>query len=332
VDEFPWPLYVSALLTGLVFGYVIQRGGFCLTRAISNAALTGDTTILRAYLLALLVAMVGVQALEVSGVVEIPIRPLHWLANISGGLLFGVGMIIAGGCAGSTWYRLGEGAIGAGVVLVGFAIGATTARVGLLRPVREALQRPALTAGDGSAPTLYGVTGLSPWIVIAILAAAGAAWLFRARGEPEHGKWPWVLTGVAVGVMITVGWWASSFGDRPLGISFAANTGEILTYPMVGFPTRITWGMVMAMAVPIGAFGGAWGAGEFRWKLPPGWSLVKIFAGGLIMGGSALIAEGCNITQGLTNSATLALGSLLTFASMGAGAWGTVWALYLRES
>ena len=56
MDEFPWALCASALATGLVFGFVTQRGGFCLTRAISNAALMGDTTILRAYVLALLVA------------------------------------------------------------------------------------------------------------------------------------------------------------------------------------------------------------------------------------------------------------------------------------
>jgi hypothetical protein len=50
------------------------------------------------------------------------------------------------------------------------------------------------------------------------------------------------------------------------------------------------------------------------------------------MGGAALLAEGCNINQGLTNSATLALGSLLTFASMMGGAWLALWALYLRKS
>jgi hypothetical protein len=49
------------------------------------------------------------------------------------------------------------------------------------------------------------------------------------------------------------------------------------------------------------------------------------------MGGAALLADGCNITQGLTNSATLSIGSLVTFASMGAGAWLTLWALYLRK-
>jgi len=331
MEELPWALYASALATGIVFGYVMQRGGFCLTRAISNAALTGDTAILRAYLLALLVAMVGVQVLGVTGAVDIPLRPLHWLANVAGGLLFGVGMIVSGGCSGSTWYRLGEGAVGAAVVLLGFAIGATVVGVGLLAPARAALQRVSLT-WDGAPPTLYGVAGLSPWIVIVVVAVAAAVWLARGRAEPEHGKWRWPVTGLAVGVMITVGWWASTYGDRPVGITFAANTGHLLTYPMVGFPNRVTWSMVMALGVPAGAFAGAWWAGEFRWRLPASGSLLKLFGGGLLMGGAALVAEGCNINQGLTNSATLALGSLLTFLSMGAGAWATLWALYLRKS
>jgi hypothetical protein len=329
MDEFPWALYASALATGLVFGYVVQRGGFCLTRAIANAALSRDTTLLRAYVLALLVAMVGVQILQVTGAVAIEIRPLHWLANALGGVLFGVGMILAGGCSGSTWYRVGEGAVGAWVVLLGFAIGATVVGVGALAPVRAALQRPAIAWGDAN-PTLANVAGVSPWAAIAILAAVAAPWLMRGRSRVEHGKWRWWLTGLAVGATIALGWWTSTFGGRATGITFAANTGHLLTYPMVGFPNRITWGMVMAVGVAFGAFMGAWWAGEFRWKLPPGWSLVKLFGGGLLMGGAALLAEGCNINQGLTNSATLALGSLLTFASMAAGGWLTLWVLYIR--
>lgn len=331
MDELPWALAVSALGTGLVFGYVIQRGGFCLTRAISNVVLMRDATILRAYVLALVVAMVGVQILTATGLVDIPIRPLRPVSNILGGVLFGFGMILSGGCSGSTWYRVGEGAIGAWVVLLGFAIGATAVRVGALSPLRATLQKTTVALG-GEAPTLANVLGVPPWVVIAALLVVAGFWLARGRGEPEHGKWRWPVTGAAVGVMITAGWWASSFGDRPVGITFAANTGELLTYPMVGFPTRVTWSMLMALGVPVGAFAGAYSAGEFRWKLPPGWSLVELFAGGLLMGGSALLADGCNINQGLTNSATLALGSLLTFASMGTGAWLALWALFLRKA
>jgi len=249
-----------------------------------------------------------------------------------GGLLFGVGIILSGGCSGSTWYRVGEGAIGAWVVLLGFALGATTAGVGILSPVRTLLQKPAITAGDGGAATLANIVGLSPWIVIAVIGVLAGIWLLRGQREPEHGKWPWPVTGASVGVMISVGWWASAFGDRPVGITFAANTGQLLTYPLVGYPNRLTWSMLMALGVPIGAFVAAWTTDQFGWKLPAGWSLVKIFAGGLLMGASALVAEGCNINQGLTNSATLALGSLLTLASMAAGACGTLWFLFLRRS
>jgi hypothetical protein len=49
------------------------------------------------------------------------------------------------------------------------------------------------------------------------------------------------------------------------------------------------------------------------------------------MGAAALVADGCNITQGLTNSATLSVGSLAAFVAMGAGASLTLWALYLRR-
>lgn len=332
MDDLPWTLSLSALGTGLIFGYAIQRGGFCLTRALSNAVLMRDGNILRAYVLALLVAMVGVQLIETLGLVDIPLRPLRWLSNIAGGLLFGVGMILSGGCSGSTWYRVGEGAIGAWVVLLGFAIGATTAGIGLLSPLRSLLQKPTITVGDGAAPTLANIAGLSPWIVIVVLAVLGGVWLMRGPREPEHGKWPWPVTGAAVGVIIALGWWTSAYGDRPVGITFAANTGHLLTYPMVGYPNRVTWSMLMALGVPVGAFIAAWSTNQFGWKLPAASSLVKIFSGGLLMGTAALVAEGCNINQGLTNSATLALGSLLTFASMCAGAGATLWFLFLRKA
>jgi uncharacterized protein len=324
-----WPFYISAVIAGASFGYVIQRGGFCLMRALANLFLMGDTTIARAYALALLVAMAGVQALSASGLVEFPIRPLHWVSNVIGGLLFGAGMVLAGGCSGSTWYRAGEGAIGAWVILLGFAMGATAARLGSLSSVRAALQAPTVAAADGAAPTLATALGVSPWLVIAALWILCGIWLVRSPGaQTQHGKWPWHVTGAAVGVLIAAGWWASSFGERAGGITFAVNTGELLTYPLVGFPNRVNWSMVMLLAVPAGAFAAASPAGDFRWKLPPGSSLVKIFLGGLLMGGSAILAEGCNITQGLTNGSTLSLGSLLTLVSILVGGWLTLRALY----
>lgn len=330
MDESFWPFFLTAVGTGLAFGYATQRGGFCLTRALSNLFIMRDATILRAYLLALLVAMVGVHLLGAAGLVEIPIRSFRWLSNLIGGFVFGIGMILSGGCSGSTWYRLGEGAVGAGVVLLGFAMGATTTAVGALAPLRRQLQTPTVTVG-GAAPTLPSLIGVSPWVVILALGLGVAWFLWRGAGEPEHGKWPWPVTGVVVGLLIAAGWFTSSFGESPTGITFAINTSHALTYPLVGYPNRVNWSMVLLLGVPVGAFLGAWQAGEFRWKLPPGWSLIKIFIGGLTMGVGAILAEGCNITQGLTNSATLAVGSLVAFGAMGLGAYVAVWAMFLRR-
>ena len=46
--DIEWPFYLSALAAGGLWGYVTQRGGFCLVRAVSNMVLMGDATILRA--------------------------------------------------------------------------------------------------------------------------------------------------------------------------------------------------------------------------------------------------------------------------------------------
>lgn len=329
MDDRQWPFVVSALLAGGAFGYVAQRGGFCLTRALSNLVLMGDATIARAYLLALVVAMIGVHALQTLGLVEIPIRPFRWLANVVGGAAFGVGMIVAGGCATSTWYRVGEGAIGAWMILVGFAMGATTANVGALTPLRRRLQESSFTI-DGAPPTLPALLGLPAWAVVAVLALAAGVLLARGPTEGEHRKWRWWITGLLAGLLIAAGWWASTFGGTPTGLTFASNTGFLLTYPLVGYPTRLSWGMLMVIGVPIGALIGARSAGEFHWKLPPSSSVIKLFAGGVLMGASAVVADGCNVTQGLTNSATLALGSLTAFASMWIGGYAALWFLFLR--
>ena len=154
-------------------------------------------------------------------------------------------------------------------------------------------------------------------------------WLVRNRPEErEHGKWRWPVTGGAIGVVIVLGWYLSTLGGSPTGITFAANTGHLLTYPLVGYPTGSPGAWCCSSASSLGAALAAWRAGEFAWKPVPGFTIVKLFVGGLVMGAGALVADGCNVTQGLTNSATLALGSLTAFASMLVGGWVALWALF----
>jgi hypothetical protein len=82
--------------------------------------------------------------------------------------------------------------------------------------------------------------------------------------------------------------------------------------------------MLLPPGVVAGAALAAWRHGQFAWKAPPGFTGVKLFLSGLLMGVGALVADGCNITQGLTYAATLSLGSLTAFAAMLVGGWVTL--------
>lgn len=85
------------LVVGMAFGYALQRGRFCMNSAFRDIVLTRDLTLLRAYLLALLIQMVGVRAMAALGLFGLGITPFFWVATLCGGFVFGIGMAFAGG-------------------------------------------------------------------------------------------------------------------------------------------------------------------------------------------------------------------------------------------
>src|SRR5215470_2094863 len=97
-----------------VFGAVAQRLGFCTMGAIADVVSFGDTTRLRQWLFAIAVAIFGTQLLAASGAINtantIYTTPrFTWLAYLLGGLCFGFGMVLAGGCGSRTLVRIGGG-------------------------------------------------------------------------------------------------------------------------------------------------------------------------------------------------------------------------------
>ncbi len=88
---------VLGLGIGLPFGYALQRGRFCLNSAFRDILLAKDLTLLRAWLLALLVQMVGVHLFAGLGWIELVRAPFWWQAALVGGFIFGWGMALSGG-------------------------------------------------------------------------------------------------------------------------------------------------------------------------------------------------------------------------------------------
>jgi hypothetical protein len=80
------------LAIGLPFGVVLDRGQFCMNRALQEATHERNPALLRAYLLALAIQMVGVHLAAAAGLLRIPLLPFTWLAAAVGGFVFGWGM------------------------------------------------------------------------------------------------------------------------------------------------------------------------------------------------------------------------------------------------
>ncbi|HAW70418.1 MAG TPA: transporter, partial [Firmicutes bacterium] len=98
---------------GISFGIVLQKSRFCFTASLRDPVLTGSTSLTKAVLIAFAIASVGFAAIQYSAVQAgnpVPgfVSPAGWHTAI-GALLFGIGMVIAGGCASGTLMRVGEG-------------------------------------------------------------------------------------------------------------------------------------------------------------------------------------------------------------------------------
>lgn len=102
-------------ITGIAFGYILQRSRFCFTAAMRDPMLTGGTTLSKAVLIAFAFTSIGFIAIMYGAHMKgLPIPGQSYvvpvsLATAAGAFMFGIGMVIAGGCASGTLMRVGEG-------------------------------------------------------------------------------------------------------------------------------------------------------------------------------------------------------------------------------
>jgi uncharacterized protein len=124
---------VSGLLVGVLFGFALQRGRFCMNSAFRDIILGRDFTLFKALATAILVSMIGFSIMAMTGIITLAPKPFMWGGNIVGGLLFGVGMVLAGGCASGITYRTGEGMMGAVMAVLGFGLAGMMTATGVLK-------------------------------------------------------------------------------------------------------------------------------------------------------------------------------------------------------
>lgn len=340
---------VSALLIGGAFGWVLQRGRFCMNTAFREVHVLSedkDYTPFRIYVLALVIMIIGANALNEFGIIHLMPQTFYPVANIAGGFLFGLGIVIAGGCGSGIIFRIGEGQLNAVLAVLGFFMGIGATSKGILKPLYEASRSYQLGPNNWALWQLAGDSMMIKWAFIAVICIGGL--IFVMAGKPfSPGKqkgYYWSLTGVLAGVLGVLAFWASEYyGGFARGLNFTTPTREFFWILLTGsaatpsyFPMQklgsleITWPSVYIVAVPIGAYISAKLLKEFKWKVPPANELLKVFGGSLLMGVGATMAGGCNVGQALTGFSTLSIASIVATIAIILGNWVMVYYVLIK--
>jgi uncharacterized membrane protein YedE/YeeE len=333
----------GGLLIGALFGFLAQQFNYCTMGAISDWRLGGNLERLGAVALAAAVAIIGAQALDAYGVTDLSrsiyLSPrINWLGAIAGGLIFGAGMVYAGGCPSRTLVRAGGGDMRGILTLCVMAITAYATISGVLSSPRMAIDRA--TAIDLKSHAVAS-QGLDQFLILAGLTAESARWtaallislplLGFAIGKARIlGSLRNILAGVSVGGLAVAGWALTGMAVddfsvapvQPASLSFVKPVGDAIDWlersTALGLPS---FGAASVFGVLAGACLASWIAGKARLA---GFSdrsdVMRHLSGGVAMGIGGVMALGCSIGQGVTGISTLSVQSLMACTAIVAGA------------
>ncbi|MDQ3199884.1 MAG: YeeE/YedE family protein [Verrucomicrobiota bacterium] len=98
-----------ALVAGLAFGFLLQKGGAAKFNILIGQLLLQDWTVAKIMLSAIIVGMIGIYPLHQAAKVNLHLKPTKLGPNIIGGLIFGAGFALMGYCPGTAAAALGQG-------------------------------------------------------------------------------------------------------------------------------------------------------------------------------------------------------------------------------
>ena len=337
-------MILTGLLLGSVLGYGLQRSRFCVTGAFRDLYMTKSSRYFTPFLLAIAIQAIGVAVLTGMGVIAPEPAAFAPLAVVGGGLLFGVGIVMAGGCATGTYYRAGEGLIGSWVALVLYALSAAIMKFGPLGSFTEAAR--ARTTADA---TIQETLGVSVWVPIIAFTALVAALVVREVRRGAGRKtvklparraglghyladipWnPWV-GGVLLGIIAIAAWVLSTAAGRNGGLGITTPSAKIVTFLTTGDVALVDWSVMLVLGILLGSFIAAKLSGEFRWRVPDATTIRRSAGGGLAMGVGAALAGGCTIGNSLVETSLFSYQGWVSFAAIIVGVWVAAWYFLVR--
>jgi len=328
MDEINIWLVGGGLLVGAVFAIPLQRFRFCLVAGISNLLLIKDTRLIVAFAVALLVAISGTQLLEIMDVVAIADSSyrdatLDWFGSGLGGVLFGIGSALAGGCITRTLARTMEGSIHSLIVFVSFALVAAVVQFGFLESFRVWLtQATAIELSTDAG--IASILSLPPWLVlvaaiVVLLLVLYKSWQF----SPDKSM---LAVGCVVGGLVVVSWYITGVlaqdefdPARPSAMTMSGPLARFGYFIISGRLAGLSFAVSFVMGAAVVSLLLALASKQFKFVAPAKGMIKMALFGGALMGLGAIMAYGCNVGQGLSGISTLSMESLIAVLGMVAG-------------
>ena len=210
-------LLLLAFGLGFAFGALSQKTHFCTMGAVADIINMEDWSRMRTWLLAIAVAVLGSAALHGTGLIDLNksiyrSENLTWLSHLVGGLLFGIGMVLASGCGARTLTRVGAGNLKSLVVFLTLGITAYMTMRGVLGVFRvNTLDKvAAVLPGGQDLPALLTTVGLTPGMALWVAAlGVGGGLLAFCFARRDFLTLDNLLGGIAVGAIVIGGWYVS---------------------------------------------------------------------------------------------------------------------------
>lgn len=350
MDDLPSSMLLSliGLVLGLIMGATARAARFCTFGAVEDVVLAGKTLRLKAWALAIAVAVIGVQLLHQVGWANIE-NATYLSGNfglvgaIFGGLLFGLGMSMVGTCGYGVLVRMAGGDLKAFCSFLVIALsGYMTAR-GITSVIRvnfiDALMIDLSSWGGQGIPHLIArVTPLSPanlWLPIGLLG--GGSLLFYCFKDSKFRKATRdIVAGSLIGLCVVAGFFATSIlGADPFdpvriqSLTYVLPVGDTIMWLATFTGASISFSIAVVLGTVLGAFITAIILNEWRWEgFDDMREMRRHIAGAAAMGAGGITAIGCTVGQGISGISTLSMSSPIALLSIFIGAtFGLHWLL-----
>lgn len=320
------------LVTGIVFGVAAQRSRFCLRAATVEFARRSMSSSVAIWLLTFSTAVVWVQGAAMLGLLRTEDARMmavtgSWSGAIIGGLMFGVGMVLARGCSGRLLVLASTGNLRSVMSGMLMAIVAQMSLHGYLADVRTWLASLWMTKG-GTNVNLLTLVGLPEWFGLAMGLCTAVLALFLARRSNLGAHR--LIFGSGVGFAVALGWvltfQLSQAAFDPVSVTSATFTGPsantlmffLTSDPVLEFDVGLIPGVV------IGAFAASYLSGEFKFQGYEGEAVMRrSMTGAVMMGFGGMLAGGCAIGAGVTGGSIFVATAWLALLCMWIGAMVT---------